>query len=214
MPKPANDMPPRKKTSPKPERPHQYLVARIAENQDKEAFKTLYTYYAPRLQAFMIRQGCSETVAEDIVQDTLTQLWVKAKQFNPDKARLATWLYTMARNRRIDLLRRKNTQYNAGTILETDENIDESLTMLPHHDPANDPNGAMLRKQHKAFLLNALRDIPGDQQSLILQAFYGELSHSDLAERTGLPLGTIKSRLRLGMKKLANRLQHLEKDLT
>lgn len=171
------------------------LVAAIAQSRDREAFARLFDYFAPRLQAYLVRQGSDAAMAEEITQDTMVILWRKAALFDPAKSSLATWLYRVARNRRIDLLRRDRT-----TSLEPDD---------PLFDLADetDLEGELDASQREAAVRAAMRDLPQEQLSLLRLAFFDGLSHSEISEATGLPLGTVKSRIRLAFTRLRRTLE-------
>jgi DNA-directed RNA polymerase specialized sigma24 family protein len=151
------------------------LTRRVAEERDREAFARLFDHFAPRINAYLMRQGAPNGLAEEIAQDTMIVLWNKAHLFDSSKSSVSTWLFRVARNRRIDLIRR-----------------DKSDRIDPN-DPIFHPSP-----------MEALRP---EQLDLIRKAFFEGLSHSEIAERSGLPLGTVKSRIRLAFKKLRDALE-------
>ena len=171
------------------------LVAAVAERRDREAFARLFDYFAPRLNAYLLRLGSDAGAAEELTQEVLVTLWRKADQFDPGKSSVPTWLYRIARNRRIDGLRRDRVEYM--DPLESDLDIPD--------DPQTD---RMLDLQQREERLRAaLGGLPPEQLELVRLAFYDGLSHSEIAERAKLPLGTVKSRIRLAFGRLRKILE-------
>lgn len=169
------------------------LVARIAAHKDRAAFSALFLHFAPRIKGFLINSGADGTMAEECAQDVMTTLWRKADQFDPTRASVATWIFTIARNRRIDMLRRQNRPEP------------EDLPWGPEPEP--DQADVIALQQESATLTRALASLPEAQRDIIEKAYFGDLSQSEIASLTGLPLGTIKSRIRLAL----DRLRHLMK---
>ncbi|MBX3453900.1 sigma-70 family RNA polymerase sigma factor [Ferrovibrio sp.] len=166
------------------------LLHAIVTQNDREAFAALYDYFAPRLKGFLQRQGVAEDVAEDIAQDSLITLWRRAETFDPAQASVATWLFTIARNKRIDRIRR-----------EARPEFDPAdPAFQPDPEPA--PDTGIDRAQQEDRLREALAGLPAEQASLLRLAFFQDLSHRDIAMRENLPLGTVKSRIRLALAKL------------
>lgn len=170
------------------------LVASVADRQDRAAFARLFDHFAPRLNAYLMRNGSDAAMAEEVVQDVMTTLWRKAALFDPSKSSLSTWLYRIARNRRIDLARR------ARGDLDPDE---------PMLQPAGQPDLERLvdDQQREEAVRAALTHLPPEQLELVRLAFFDGRSHSEIAEMTGLPLGTVKSRIRLAFTRLRRRLE-------
>lgn len=170
------------------------LLLRVRDFHDKTAFAALFHHFAPRIKAFLMKSGASETLAEECAQDVMATLWHKSGQFNPDRASVATWVFTIARNRRIDALRKSRRAEP------------EDLNWGPDHEP---DQADIYETQQEAARLNAAMNLlPEKQRVLVEKAFLGELTHSEIAAETGLPIGTIKSRIRLALEKLR---QHLDK---
>lgn len=169
-----------------------WLAAMLAvrDRRDADSFATLFRHYAPRIKAFLMKSGASATLAEEVAQDVMATVWHKAQQFDPDRASVATWIFTIARNRRIDALRKARRPEP------------EDLPWGPEAEPAQED--ALQLQQETARLGAALAELPKAQRDLIERAYFGDLSHSEIADETGLPLGTIKSRLRLALEKLRN----------
>jgi RNA polymerase sigma-70 factor (ECF subfamily) len=168
------------------------LLIRVRDHQDRAAFAQLFRHFAPRVKAFLMKSGAGATLAEECAQDVMATLWQKAHLFDPARASVATWVFTIARNRRIDALRRARRAEP------------EELDWGPQPEP--DQAEAMETQQETERLGRALSALPGPQRTLIERAFYGELSHSEIAAETGLPLGTIKSRIRLALDKLRQQM--------
>ncbi|TBN52625.1 sigma-70 family RNA polymerase sigma factor [Hansschlegelia quercus] len=171
------------------------LVARIADARDKQAFAALFDHYAPRLVAFLERLGAEPALAEEVMQDTMTALWRKADTFDPAKSSVGTWLYRIARNRRIDLLRR-----NRGQMVDIDDTA-------PPVDDAPQPDEEASSRERQGFIRRAMTMLPPEQMALVRLAFFEERSHSEIAAATGLPLGTVKSRIRLAFGRLRRSLE-------
>lgn len=165
-------------------------VEAIAARADKAAFARLYAYFAPRLKAYLVRLGLEQSQAEELAQEVMVAVWRKAASFDRRQASVSTWIYRIARNRRIDLFRR------------------EKRAELDAYDPALQPSapaapdaGAEAADRETQVRL-AMADLTEDQRDLVRAHFYEDLSHSQIAERMGMPLGTVKSRLRLAFGKL------------
>jgi RNA polymerase sigma factor (sigma-70 family) len=168
-------------------------VAAVRDARDKAAFAELFAYFAPRVKSFLMKSGASPDLAEECAQDVMVTLWNKAHLFDPSKASVSTWIFTIARNRRIDMLRKQRRPEP------------EDLPWGPEEEP--DQADAMGLQQETEILGEALAALPPEQRQLIERAYFGELSHSEIAVETGLPLGTIKSRIRLALE----RLRHIMK---
>lgn len=174
---------------------HARLAARVAVDRDRAAFEALFDHFAPRVNGYLQRLGMDRAQAEDLAQEVLAVLWHKAHLFDPAKSSLATWLYRVARNRRIDLLRRDKSDRidPADPIFEPDA-----------PEPADEVVDAARRDQRIRLALGAL---PPEQIELIRLAFFTGLTHSQIAEKTGVPLGTVKSRIRLAFSRLRKALE-------
>jgi RNA polymerase sigma-70 factor (ECF subfamily) len=168
-------------------------VLRIRDTRDETAFAELFAHFAPRVKAFLIRSGADNGLAEECAQEVMATLWQKAHLFDPTRASVATWVFTIARNRRIDALRRQRRPEP------------EDLPWGPEAEPQQEDVLAL--QQDSERLAEALRSLPEKQRYLIERAYFGELSHSEIAEETGLPLGTIKSRIRLALDRLRHALK-------
>jgi RNA polymerase sigma-70 factor (ECF subfamily) len=170
------------------------LLIRVAQLRDRTAFQKLFVYFAPRLKAYLMRQGASAQVAEDLAQEAMLVLWRKAVLFDPGKAGATTWMFTIARNLRIDAIRREKRP-------EIDPN---DPALVPDDDPAADDE--IVRAETDARLREALTVLPREQIEVVEMSFFADKPHSVIAKELGLPLGTVKSRLRLAMGRLRNAL--------
>ncbi|GGB38345.1 RNA polymerase sigma factor [Roseibium aquae] len=171
------------------------LIIKVANDRDRAAFAELFDHFGPRLKGYLMQQGSDANVAEEIAQDVMVTLWRKADLFDPAKSSASTWLFRIARNRRIDRLRRQKTA--------TLDPEDPSLQPAPPVDVANEMD-ARLRDER---VRRALESLPEEQREVVRQAFFVGLSHSEIAEQTGLPLGTVKSRIRLAFGRLRQTIE-------
>ncbi len=163
-------------------------IAAIRDKQDPAAFAELFAHFAPRVKGFLMKSGADASLAEECTQEVMATLWRKAHMFDPARASASTWIFTIARNRKIDALRKQRRPEP------------EDLTWGPEAEP--DQAEAIGLKQETQQLAVAIKELPEKQRTLIEQAYFGDLSHSEIAEITGLPLGTIKSRIRLALERL------------
>jgi RNA polymerase sigma-70 factor (ECF subfamily) len=168
------------------------LLIQVRDRQDRAAFAQLFRHFAPRVKAFLMKSGAGAALAEECAQDVMATLWQKAHLFDPARASVSTWVYTIARNKRIDALRKDRRAEP------------EELDWGPEPEP--DQAEVMEAQQETERLGQALAQLPEKQRALIERAFYGDLSHSEIAAETGLPLGTIKSRIRLALDKLRHHM--------
>ncbi len=170
------------------------LLARVASGADRAAFAALYGFFAPRVKAYLTRIGVSAGEAEDLTQEVLAKVWRKAAQFDPAKASAATWIYTIARNQRIDAMRR-----NAKPALDPDD-----PAFLPAEEPSADQSLERAERDSKIRSIFAM--LPRNQQDVVALHFYEDHPHAAIAARLGLPLGTVKSRLRLAFSRIKREL--------
>ncbi len=162
--------------------------------QDRTAFAELFNFFAPRVKSYLLRLNAGDTLAEEITQEVMLTVWRKASQFDSSQASASTWIFRIARNRRIDAARRA-----AKPELEADE-----PALLPPEVEA--PDVAAHASARDVRVHAAMKDLPDDQLSLLRLAFFDGLSHREIADQLGLPLGTVKSRLRLAFDKLRKHL--------
>jgi RNA polymerase sigma-70 factor, ECF subfamily len=171
------------------------LLTRIAEHRDRTAFAALFDAYAPRVKSFMMRKGASSEQAEDLVQETMIAVWSKAQMYVSDRGSVTTWIFTIARNLRIDRLRREKTSLYS----DIDDYDAESL------DAQQDD--ALSRLQEDGHVAKALALIPAEQRELLILSYVEDLPQSEIAARLQIPLGTVKSRMRLAYRRMRKLLE-------
>lgn len=170
------------------------LVQRIASDADRAAFAELFAYYAPRVKSWLVRIGADAALAEEITQDVMVTVWRKAAQFDVAQASVSTWIFRIARNRRIDLYRRARKP------------------ALSPHEPmvlpaaAEAPEARVEAADVETRVRAALTDLPEEQRMLLQLAYYEGLTHREIADRLDLPLGTVKSRIRLAFGRMRGKL--------
>ena len=169
------------------------VMRRIRDDRDQAAFADLFRHFAPRVKAYLMRSGANEALAEECMQEAMATVWRKVELFDPSRASVTTWIFTIARNRRIDVIRKERRPEP------------EDLPWGPEAEP--DQEDVVSLQQESERLVEALGSLPEKQRQLIEQAYFGDLTHSQIAAETGLPLGTIKSRIRLAL----DRLRHAMK---
>lgn len=167
----------------------------VKDQRDRAAFGLLFDHYAPRLKGFVIRSGAPKAQAEDIVQDVMLTVWRKAHLFDPHRAQVSSWIYQVARNRQIDILRREARP------------VPEEL--VPPETTEEDGAQILAIEQEANVLREALARLKPGQREMVEKAYLGDLTHAEIKEQTGLPLGTIKSRIRLGLERLRHELKDL-----
>ncbi len=166
----------------------------VARRRDRDAFARLFGYFAPRVKGFLMKRGVDGAMAEEIVQDVMLTVWRKADLFDRRQSSPSTWLFVVARNRHIDLVRRAR---------RPDIDPDDPF-LVPEPEPAPDETMAMV--QREARLHRAIADLPAEQVDLLQLAFFQGKSHREIAAETGIALGTVKSRLRLAFARLRQAL--------
>lgn len=171
-------------------RTHDDLLALVALRQDRAAFVELFEFFAPRIKSYLLKHGADETTAEEIVQNTFVTIWEKSKGFDPKKAAASTWIFTIARNKRIDMLRRQKF-----IEINSDDPVLENTAAEEKEDDYADKT--TVEKLHAA-----MTTLPEEQARLLRMAFFEDKSHQAISSETKIPLGTVKSRLRLAMDKL------------
>lgn len=173
------------------------LVEAVAQRGDKAAFARLFGYFAPRLKAYLMRLGAANAAAEELVQEVMLTLWRKSASFDRRQSSVSTWIYTIARNRRIDLIRRENRPE-----LDPDD-----PALAPSQPAAADVT--VDEERRDAILRQAILGLPDEQADLLRLAFYEGKSHAEIAAERNLPLGTVKSRLRLAFNRLRKTMEPL-----
>ncbi|OJU70054.1 MAG: RNA polymerase subunit sigma [Rhizobiales bacterium 63-7] len=163
------------------------MMAQVAQRRDRQAFALLFRYFGPRLKTFFLRWTPSSAAAEDLVQETMLTVWRKASYFDAGRAGVATWIFTIARNIRIDHLRRQR----------------DPLSLQPEPDIAPETvEDGVLGAERDARVRSALTALSPEQQTIIRLSYFSEKSQTEIADELGIPLGTVKSRTRLAMNRL------------
>ena len=171
------------------------LAGKVARDRDREAFETLFDFFSPRIKAYLRRLGLDAASAEEICQEVMVTLWHKAAMFDSAKSTLSTWLFRIARNRRIDFARRDRS-----------DALDEEDPMLrPDAEPMPDEGIDSARREIR--IRSAMSQLPAEQFEVIRFAFFLGYPHSRISEETGLPMGTVKSRIRLAFARLKTILE-------
>ena len=174
------------------------LIEAVAAKRDREAFTALFDYFAPRIKAVLMRSNTPAAAAEELAQDAMLTVWRKAAQFDRTRAGASAWIFTIARNLRIDAARREQR----GKVLDL-----ESSEFL---EPPSQPDEEFVAGEREQRVRAALTDLTDDQIKVVRLSFFEGKAHGDIARELELPLGTVKSRIRLAM----NRLRDLLGDLT
>jgi RNA polymerase sigma-70 factor (ECF subfamily) len=173
--------------------PHAALMLRVAREQDRSAFAELFGHFGPRVKSYLMRLGSDASGAEDLLQEVMLAVWRRAATYDPAQAGVATWIFTIARNKRIDALRR----VPRGALDPNDP------ALQPEPPPSPDHEAEAVRWE--GAIADAVAAMPREQAEILRLAYYEDISHSDIAARIGVPLGTVKSRLRLAMARLRTR---------
>lgn len=177
---------------------HEALMAAVAQDQDREAFRSLFEYFSPRLRGYLRQLGSDDGVVEELVQETMVTVWRRATTYDVTQAKVSTWIFTIARNKRIDMIRRtvrpELDPNDPALIPEAEEQADDRIN----------------RKQREALIRDALATLPDNQAQMLRLSFFEGKSHSVIASELDLPLGTVKSRLRLAMNRLRSVLGEVQ----
>ncbi|MCF1428607.1 MAG: sigma-70 family RNA polymerase sigma factor [Shewanella sp.] len=174
----------------------QHLLAQVASHRDKQAFALLFKHFAPKIRAFGVQRLSQQGLALDLLQETMTTVWTKAHLFNGEKGAVSTWVFTIMRNQCFDMLRR--VQHN-----REDAYGDDIWPLFEDSDNVDGFGDHMLSEK----LLENMDKLPLLQRQVVQGVYLQELSQQELAERLGIPIGTVKSRLRLGLEKLRSYLE-------
>lgn len=166
------------------------LLHAIAQTQDQAAFASLYQSYAPRIKAYMIKKGAAPDTAEDLAQEAMAAVWKKARLYSSDKGSPTTWIFTIARNLRIDKIRRERVW----------QPLPEGHSETSSDDPS--PDELLSDKERSQRVSEVLTELPEDQLAVVTLSFIEGLSHSEISAQLDIPLGTVKSRMRLAYQKI------------
>ena len=174
------------------------LIQKIARDQDAQAFEELFSRYAPRIKSILVKQGTDPATAEELAQETMLTVWRKAGLYAETRGSEATWVFTIARNLRIDRLRKQTTM----------RQVDEDLTLFESDDTS--PDEAVSQAQEHERVREALTCLPEEQREIIQLSYNHGLSQREIADRLSVPLGTVKSRMRLAYSRIRNALEDLQ----
>lgn len=173
-------------------------LCRVATDRDKQAFTKLFNFFAPKIKRFGMQKLNTEAMASELVQETMTLVWKKANLYHPEKGAATTWVYTLMRNACFDLLRKIKAKAeqpladNLWPLEQPHDEISEEQSFQDH----------LLNKR----MMQCVDQLPDAQQAVIKGVYFHELTHEQLAKQLGVPLGTIKSRLRLALAKLKQQM--------
>lgn len=173
------------------------LIDRVATLRDREAFKILFEYFAPRIKSFLVKTGCSADEAEEIAQDALVTVWRKADRFDPATTGAGAWIFTIARNLRIDEVRRAARR----------NRLKQSAELEVAPEPAETAETMITRTEDASCVAAALLRLSDEQSTVIRLSFIEERPHADIAKALKIPLGTVKSRIRLALSRLKDMLE-------
>ncbi len=176
---------------------HAVLIGRVEMAHDRDAFRMLFEHFGPRIKGLMIKAGADYQLAEDLVQDVMMTVWRKADLYAPERGSVGAWIYTIARNARIDRLRRGSSQ-----PYEDVDSLD-----LPSGDA--DAEEQIFAVQRAEQVASAMATLPSEQRQVIELSFRNDMAQSEIAGKLDLPLGTVKSRMRLAYSKLKTELEEL-----
>jgi RNA polymerase sigma-70 factor (ECF subfamily) len=177
---------------------HSKLLLKISESRCKDSFGELFNYYSNKLYHYGICNQLNETQAGDLVQEVMTRVWLKASLFDIQKGEASTWIYTLARNIRFDILRKNIRESNVITS-------EEIWRPIPTHQIDQDAD--LEHIQENKELRELVNQLPDKQKDVITQVYFGGQTQEEYAQTKKLPLGTVKSRIRLGIRKLNNLLE-------
>lgn len=166
------------------------LLDAIAMERDRQAFALLYKHFAPRLKTFLMKAGAAPNAAEELVQETMLAVWRKASYFDQSRAGAATWIFAIARNLHIDQLRRNRWTSS------------DEIDMSEEPDDSPDGEAVVLATERDAQVRQALQTLSKEQATIVQLSFFSEKAHADIARELGIPLGTVKSRVRLALNRL------------
>lgn len=171
------------------------LLVAVRDRQDRAAFAALFRHFAPRVKSYLRRFGDDDGRIDEVLQETFSAVWTKARLFKPDRASASTWIYTIARNQRIDAFRRERRP----------EFDPEDPAFVPEAEP--DGEAALTARERNERVATAMSELNDDQREVLRLSFFEEKSHDAIASKLGLPIGTVKSRIRLAYGHLRARLE-------
>lgn len=162
----------------------------IGKNQDKTAFSNIFKYFAPRLKSFLVKAGSTVSQAEEVIQEVMIAVWTKAATYDSNKSSVSTWVYTIARNKRIDKIRKEKRHY----LSESDEGLEIPVDSTQEKE--------IFSVQVSNTLKKYMSTLPDEQSKLLKLSYFYNKTHADISEELKIPLGTVKSRIRLALTKM------------
>ena len=179
--------------------PWSQLLDKVGKHQDRQAFQALFEHFGPQIKYYAIANGLAHQ-AEELVQEVFVSIWRRSSLYDWRKAAASTWIFTIARNQRVDLLR-KQRRTSREMAMET-----EDLWQIPG-EQENEPVSSLHRLLSERRIRDSLKDLPEEQVTVIAKVYMEHKSHQMVADELNIPLGTVKSRVRLALKKLKVLLQ-------
>jgi RNA polymerase sigma-70 factor (ECF subfamily) len=173
------------------------LIRAVAKDQDRNAFAHLFAYFAPRVKTFLVRSGLVDSMAEEVTQEIMLALWRKASYFDPCRAGVSTWVFTIARNQCIDRLRRTRSR-PANLMVDPSDEPDEPLS----------GEDITIAAEREKEVRKALKSLSDEQSTIVHLSYFAEKPHTEIAQELGIPLGTVKSRIRLALNRLRTLLDN------
>ena len=161
------------------------LIDRIARDRDEKAFSEIFDYIAPKINAYYIKHKLSSELAEELTQEVLSTIWIKAALFNSEKSKFITWSFTIARNKKIDFYRKNQKNFSS----------DDVRDFLYENNESND-------FEIESTINKITEDLDQNQKKLIKMSFFEQKSHKNIAAELEIPLGTVKSRIRATLSKM------------
>jgi RNA polymerase sigma-70 factor (ECF subfamily) len=165
-------------------------VELIGKNQDKLAFNSIFRYFAPRLKSFLVKAGSTDTQAEEVIQEVMIAVWTKSSTYDSNKSSVSTWIYTIARNKRIDKIRKEKRHY----LSESDEGLEIPVDSTQEKE--------IFTAQVSNSLKKYMSNLPEEQSKLLKLSYFYNKTHADISAELKIPLGTVKSRIRLALTKM------------
>ena len=165
-------------------------VELVGKNQDKLAFNNIFRYFAPRLKSFLVKAGSTDTQAEEVIQEVMIAVWTKSSTYDSNKSSVSTWIYTIARNKRIDKIRKEKRHY----LSESDEGLEIPVDSTQEKE--------IFASQVSNSLKKYMSNLPEEQSKLLKLSYFYNKTHADISSELKIPLGTVKSRIRLALTKM------------
>ena len=165
-------------------------VELIGKNQDKLAFNSIFRYFAPRLKSFLVKAGSTDSQAEEVIQEVMIAVWTKSSTYDSSKSSVSTWIYTIARNKRIDKIRKEKRHY----LSDSDEGLEIPVDSTQEKE--------IFSAQVSINLKKYMSNLPEEQSKLLKLSYFYNKTHADISAELKIPLGTVKSRIRLALTKM------------